>query len=232
MNNPLLNALNAIAQRLKERHSAAQGTREYIAGSVARLATMSEAMHKAYLTRNPTETEATHTKRTAQQAERLGKDVTASINRVSDVFRGGLAQLESRRNAKLKLIPDAYAAEIRAVYRSMSPQDRTALLRQLVEENRGPELAALTRAHRSLTGISEQHIEQYEAAFVSHNAPEEAAEEAALKEAFDDAMVAMNTAGRIANAYSNPKKLAEILSAEAAAQSAARAFESAAGTGA
>jgi hypothetical protein len=224
MSEPKVRAQRALLDRFTSKHAAVAGPRLFMQGQLTRLTEGAEALHTLFVTRDPTITDGAHIKRTTLAAERLGKETTATINRLSSAFQDGLADLTRRIAAKVHLVPHPDAAEIRAVFRGMNTTERTALLGKLVAEGRGPELAALVKTSGLLTGLSPEHQQRYEAAFISQHAPDEAAEEAALKAAFDDALVSTRVAGEIAAAYANPAKLAEIAAAEKAAAAAASAF--------
>lgn len=224
---PKVTALVELAKRLSAKLPSGEGhaaTRQVL-GATLQLTEAARALHNLRTTRNPTETEGAHQKRVSLAAERLGRETTSTINRITSFLRAGHADLSARIAEKTKLTPDSYAAEIRAVYRSMTQAERAKLLSDLVDGGRGPELAALANAPPSLTGMSPEHRQQYLAAFIAHNAPAESAEAALLDEVYSDALVSTQTAGALADAYADPSKLAEITRAEAAAEAAAKAFD-------
>lgn len=226
---PKIRALAAIAARMLERVPSDEGhpaPRRQIYGQVSALTEAAQALHNLHVNRDPTVTDGAHLKRVSLAASRLGRETTATINRIARITAEGRSDIAARVRVKARLAPDAYASEIRAAYRAMTPTEKTTTLRELIEQNRGPEVAAIIKAPILLTGMSEHHRQQYEAAFISKNAPDEMQEEAALQRAFDDALVSTRVAGEIAEAYSDPGKLAEITRGEAAAAAAAQAFNS------
>ena len=224
---PKVLALVELAKRLSAKLPPGDGhaaTRQVI-GATLHLTDAARSLHNLRTTRNPTETEGSHQKRISLAAERLGRETTATTNRLSEFLRSGRSDLAVRIAEKTKLTPDAYAAEIRAVYRGMTQTERTKLLADLVDGGRGPELAALVNAPTTLTGMSDEFRQQYVAAFIAKNAPAESEEQALLDEVYSDALVSTQTVGALADAYADPAKLAEITRAEAAADAAARAFD-------
>src|SRR5262249_14195650 len=138
--------------------------------------------------------------------------------------------IEASIKNKTQLVPDAYAAELRAVYRGMSSTERTALVARFIDEKRGPELAAIIKAPGSLTGMPDDQRGNYEAAYIAKHAPEELIDQAALNDALETVNVAARTAREVASAYNDPAKLAEIARAEAAAEAAAKKFDAAVGS--
>lgn len=223
---PKVRALRAIAERSASKLPSGEGhaAQRQVHHHVVRLADAAEALHTLRLTRDPTQPEIAHVKRVCLAAERLGKDITATLNGIIKITGDGHASIDGRIAAKTKLQPDSYASEVRAVYRGMTPTEQMQLLKELVDQNRAAELAAIIKAPTSLTGMSDEHRQRWEATFTAKHAPDEVAEKAALEEAFGDAMVSTKTAGELADAYADPVKLAEITKAEEVAAAAAQAF--------
>jgi hypothetical protein len=225
---PKVRALRAIADRLTSKLPSGEGHAAWhqVHAHVVRLADASEALFNLRLTRNPSETDAAHTKRVCLAADRFNKDITVTLNHIIKVSGDGHASIDGRINAKTKLNPDSYAGEVRAVYRGLASQtEKTKLIGEFIEQNRAAELAAIIKAPTSLTGMIEEHRQRYEAAFIAKHASEELAEKAALEDAFSDAMVSTRTAGELADAYADPVKLAAIVKAEAVAAEAVKAFD-------
>jgi hypothetical protein len=222
-----MRALVALAQRFASKLPSGEGHAAWrqIFSQVSSLTETAQALHTLRATRNPTETEGAHQKRVSLAAVRLSKETTATMNRIFKITGDGHADIAARIRAKVKLQPDSYASEVRAVYRGLSRTEQIKMLNELVEQNRGPELAALIKAPASLTGMSEKLRQRYESAFLARHAPAEASEDAALEEAFDDAMVSARTAGEIADAYAKPAKLAEITRAEGVSPTAPKTFD-------
>lgn len=224
---PKVRAMIALSERFAAKVPATGNNSQWIQmnGQISRLTEGAVALHSLHSLRNPSDTDASHFKRVALAAARFNKEGTATINRLRQIYDIGAADIEHRMNAKLNLRAELrYEGEIRAVYRGMPLEERGKLLLQLIEENRGPEFAAIIKAPTTLTGMSEDHRQRYEDSFASKHAPEELAEAEALAQGFNDALVSTTTAGALAAEYSNPAKLAEITRAEAAAEAAASAF--------
>jgi hypothetical protein len=199
-------ALIALAQRFASKLPSGEGHAAWrqIFAQVSSLTEAAQALHNLRVTRNPTETDGANKKRVSIAAERLGKETTATINRIIKITGDGHADIAARIRAKVKLQPDSYASEVRAVYRGLSRTEQIKMLKEFVEQNRGPELAALIKAPVSLTGMSEKLRQRYESAFIARHAPAEVSEDTALEEAFDEAMVSTRAAGEIADAYAEP----------------------------
>lgn len=228
--NPKLSALEALAQRILDKmpKGGKGGTEAQINlhSHTARLADAAKALSALHSVRNPTETEGAHIKRVATAAQKMAKEVEAARERVQKTAHDGLSLLQARIAAKTNLKPDAYAAEVRAVFRTLPHTEQVKLLSELIDQARGPEFAAIVKAPRTITGLQEDMRAKFESAYISRHAAEELLDEAAIKEAAEAASVAVETAGLFAAEYNDPAKLAEISKAEAAAAAAAKAFDS------
>jgi len=224
---PKLHALAAIVDHLGKRAPSGNGHDAWrqVFGQVAILTEAAWALHKMHLARNPVETEAAHVKKITLAAERFDREITVAINRIAKITGDGLASIERRRNAKIHLVADrAYEAEIRAVFRSLSPTKQTEMLNHLTEQGDGPSLAAIIKAPGTLTGMADDHRKKYELAYIARHAPEELAEEKTLLEAQETAFVTTRTAGEVAKAYTDAATLQQITASEKASEETAAAF--------
>lgn len=192
-----------------------------------RLRNGAEALANMYATANPTETVAANEKRVALAAKRYAAETLATRDRMHTILREGLIEVEKRINAKVNLTPNDFAAEIRAMYRQMDGAARSSLLADLVNANRGPELAAIVKAPAILTGIDETLQSRMAEAIVAKHAPDEFAEQAAMLEVFDSTLTAASVASKVADDYSDPARLASIERGEAMAAAAAAEFANA-----
>lgn len=232
---PNVRALRAIHDHLLSRIPAEHSAARQIAAEVRRLAELGETLAHLHATVDPTLTPAAQFKRVAEHAAKLGKETTATINRISEIARRGLADIEARIGAKTNLKIDVFGVEVRDMYRRMTPTERTALLNELVEDpSRGAELAALISpaVPRSATGMTEEYRSKWEQAHRARHAAAELLENQTLNETLEGGLTACSTCGKIVDAYSNPVRLAEIAKAESAAAAVAEAFNRAAAAGA
>jgi len=217
-----LRALIHMRDQMIAKTPTGDGRREHQAliGEVERLVDFATALHDLRTTRDPTQTDAAHQKRVLTGAAKFAKDTEAVLDRLNKGWATGILNIEDRIAAKVNLRPDAYAAEVRDLYRRMSPSEKARFFTELVNEGRGPELAAIIKAPKAVTGLPDEQRRNYEAAFISHHAPDEVRERDALQEAFDTALVVHREARGLAASYANPAKLAEIERAENAAVAA------------
>jgi hypothetical protein len=226
--NPHLAAVNHVADRIaKGLDETKHPTPHKLHRAVARVSVGLDSLIALHATRNPTETEGTHGKRVADAATKLSGMIASSRERLHEITREGLAEIDARIGAKVKLVPDNYAAEIRAQFRTLDSSQRVALLAELVENNNGPVLAALVQPPRILTGLTDEMRQRYTEAIISKHAPEEAAARDATMAAFSNSLTALDTAMTGAKSFTDPAKLAAIERGEAAALEAAKVFSNA-----
>jgi hypothetical protein len=112
-----------------------------------RLAEAAKALRDLHSTRNPTETDGAHIKRVSTAAQKFAKDIEATRERAQKIAQDGRANLQGRIKAKTQLVQDAYASEVRAVFRGMDSKEQLGLLHSLLEEKRSSEFAAIIMAH-------------------------------------------------------------------------------------
>lgn len=191
---------------------------------VLRLRAACAALIDLHDTPDPTATEAAHFKRVSQAAQKLAGEIEALRERTANTVREGLLDIDRRIAQKVKLIPDAHAAEIRQVFRGMNSTERIKLLSELAENNRGPELAAIVKSPTILTGVSVELRDRFEEQIIFRHAPAEHAEQQALMAAHGTAISVPSVATAIAQKYSDPGKLASIERGERMAALAEAAF--------
>jgi hypothetical protein len=192
---------------------------------IARLRGGAEALANVAGNRSPLDTEGAHALKVGKMARKFDSEVTVSMNRAIDFMRSGTQDVQRRIQEKVNLTPDAFAAEIRAAFRTLDAKGKANLINALVKENRGPELAAIVKAPSVLTGISDQQRASYEQMIVATHAAEEMDELAKLTDVFDTTLAAQNTAGNFARNLTDPHNLAAIERGAAASEAAGTAFD-------
>jgi hypothetical protein len=220
--------MKAMADRLGANlPTSGQGGRRALHAEVTKLHAAATALEKLRANADPTVTPAAHAKRVMSAAAKLKEQVASARDRAHRIMHDGATDIDRRIAAKVNLKPDAFAAEIRATFRGMPPERQLRVLAELATQNRGPELAALIEAPGIVTGLTGDLQNRYRDLIVSTHASEEHAEQAELMEAFLATLDMMPVASAVADALSDPAKLAEIERGEAAAAEAAAAFDSA-----
>lgn len=220
---PRVKALAAIAERMlgdMEGNAAARR----IHAEANRLRAGADALDRAAANRNPLDTPEAHIKKIATMARKLDQEITASINRAGAAFHDGMQDVQRRIDEKVDLKPDAFAAEIRATFRTLSAEEKGKLVKNLVDGNRGPELAAIVKAPSVLTGISDERRAAYEASIVGKHAAAEVQERERLNDVFDALSTATRTAIQFVTSLTDPGRVAAIERGEAAASAAGEAF--------
>lgn len=216
-------AIAAIADILvKEAGDNASGRR--VIAEVNRIRQGAEALDNVNARRSPLDTPAAHAMKVAKLARKFDEEVVATFNRIGRICNEGFKDNQRRIDEKINLTPDAFAGEIRATFRTLKTADQENLIKQLIKDNRGPELAALVRAPSILTGIPENHRAVYEQSLISNHAPGALEEQELIGAAMDTAWTAARTAGELARSFTDPAHLAAIESAAAASDAAGEAF--------
>lgn len=201
--------------------------RTWVSGS---LNTSIKSLIAMHANPDPTQTKAYNDKKLITAAAQLDKKRKEIFEKIQTEFQEGLQDLQMRIEDKVKLKPDAYAAEIRAAIRAMPQAERVAAMKQLALDNNGPALAAITEAPAILSGVTPLLQEQYRSYIYNAHAKEEIAEQTELQEAFQAAMSATDVAKMLADDLNNPTRLAEIEIGVKAAADADAAFDTSTGS--
>lgn len=220
-------SLEAVAGRISKVLGDNHKTGQQLQAEVTRLSRAADALDRLNQTRNPLDTPAAHAMKVAKSARTFSQEVTATFNRAVKVWGAAYGDLQARIIDKTNLRPDAFAGEIRAAFRTMSSKQKMDLIQELIEENRGPELAAIVKAPSMLTGISEEQKQSYEKSFVARHASAELDELAKLEETWSAVIAATNVGADFAADLTNPAKLSAIETAAATADAAGEAFNQA-----
>lgn len=221
---PAVSAILAIAERMPETVGD-NPVRRQLLGEVNRLRDGARALDNVNANRNPLDTPAAHALKVAKMARAFGKETTASINRSVQAWAAGKEDLKRRIEEKINLKADpTFAVAIATRFSGLSGKAQTKLLSELVDENRGPELAAIIKAPPSLTGLNVRQIAMYEQAIASRHAAAELDEIEKLDEAYGAFDTVQRAAGSLEKQLTNPDKLAKIESGANAADEATDAF--------
>lgn len=191
---------------------------------VNRLKLRAEALDNVNARRSPLDTPAAHALKVAKLARKFNSETTEMLNRAARIYGDAINEAQARIDAKVNLRPDSFASEIRAAFRSMNSKAQAELIKQLVTENRGPELAAIVRAPSILTGISDQERATYEKMIVDLHAGPEADEIAKMDDVWSAVHAATRAAGTMVAELTDPHILRDIEQQAAAADEASAAF--------
>jgi hypothetical protein len=227
MANPSVTAIAAVAERMIADMSD-HATARRLHAEVNRLRAGAEALDSVNSNRSPLDTPAAHALKAAEKARKFDREVTATLNRSAAIYGEALDDLRRRIDDKLNLKPvsDQEAREIREVFRGMGSKERAGLMKDLVDEGRGPELAALLNASSPiLTGLSEPQRQMYREAFIAKHAAAELSEQERLGRVFEGVTAATRAAGEFVKLLTDPGTLADIERGAAAAAAAGDAFD-------
>lgn len=219
-------AIGAIADRMLERAGDSQGARK-IHAEVQRIRSAAEGLDEFNRNRSPHRTQATHTVEVAKRARSFDREVTALINRAAATCGAARKEIEQRIADKINLKPDDYAREIRDRFWSMGAKAKTDYLNELVEQNRGPELAAIVLAPPGAVGITKERQDKYAHVLKARHAAAELDELSRVDEALEATFTVVNTVTGYVKRLTAPSLLEPIERAEAASAAASQAFEQA-----
>ena len=221
---PMVKAIEAIGGRMVK-DLPDHPTAKQLQGMVNRLHGATEALDRVMTNRNPLDTPDAHALKVAKMARKLDTEILASLNQSGRIWADGVQAVQRRIDEKVDLRPDAFATEIRGAFRGLDSKAKAALLKELVEGNRGPELAAIVRAPSVVAGISDKEKADYEKAIVGKHAAAEIDEQDKLGEVFEAIMVAHRAATDFAKRLTDPDKVAAIERGAAQAAAAGAAFD-------
>lgn len=195
---------------------------------VSRLFKQLEALDRMNANRSELDTEAAHTKKVADAARKLDKEITACLNRALVAMSDGVDDAQRRINEKVNLTPHRQQDAICAAFRGMSGKAQAKQLQELIEENRGDELGAILNAPPILTGLTREQAAQYKRAVFAKHAAAELDEQSMLQgELLETVSTAVRAAGDFTKELFNPERLAAIEASDAAARAAGDAFSQA-----
>jgi hypothetical protein len=199
-----------------------------VQAEVLKLATSMEALARVWETQSPTDTAEGHQKKVSAAAVVFGRQVAAARDRLHDLVRQGVKDIEQRSRLKTGLKADEFASEVRATVRALGIEAKLALLGDLARNKRGSELAAVVDAPTILTGITDDLATRFRELIETSHAPEEYQERIKLLEAFGEAFDMTALCADAASNFADPGKLATIERGEEAAAAAIAAFNEAA----
>lgn len=162
-----LQALSAVVSRI----TGDDATSEKVRSILGRIE--SEARSLVQLVENPDPMKSPAAIDLVVNAEkaRLRSLIAESRGKLTNLVSGSRAADEAARVTKAKLVPDALAAEIRSVFRSLDTAGKHKFLGEAIKAGDGPTIAAIVTVPSVVTGISAQQSEQYREAYLESIAP-------------------------------------------------------------
>ena len=221
---PQVSAIEALVERMlgdRPNHQVAQR----LQAEVQRLRDRARQLDDMNISRTPLDTDAAHALKVAKAARKLGEERAAAFDRIVKIWADGRQNLQRQIEDKINLKPDGFAAEIRTAFRSLDAKGKAALLDRLIEENRGPEMAAILKAPAMLSGISDEQRAVYEQAITSKHAGDLVEEQAYLDGVYEAATASERAVADLVKGLTDPHKLAQIEREDTAARNAAAAFD-------
>jgi hypothetical protein len=190
------------------------------------LARAAEALAAVHKTPDPYQTQAYHDRNVSAASNRLAKRVESASEKVNNIIRTGLHDVDARIAAKTKLKPGVHDQEIRQIFRSKTSTQQLEMLRNCIENGDSETLSALVLAPTSITGLAAEMVSRFKDAFELKLAPEEYNERVALIEDISTSHSVVQVARQFSTELLDPKAVREAEAAKEKAVEANTAFES------
>jgi len=220
---PMVSAIAAMVDRMTNNIGDHPVARQ-LKAEAERLQRGAEALDSVRRNRSPLDTKEAHTLKVAKAARKYEAEIEAARGRAHEIFGRGASEINGRIVEKVDLRPSAFAQEIRTAFRELDSQGKVKLINELVDGNRGPELAAIVDAPSVLTGISDQQRAMYRQAIISKHAADEVDEQEKLSEVFFASLDTAKAATGLVRRLVDPGELAHIEHVDAQAKEASAAF--------
>lgn len=214
--------LERITESTKDKNLTAQR----YAQEVKRMASSVEALERLAVSRNPKDTEESHTVKVAAAAKRLASDAAKTNDRLHDTLKNSVITIEAKIREQAGMLPNQYATEIRQAFRSMTQQQRGEALQTALKNGDSATIAAIADAPEIVTGIQTEFRDRMVESLQRQKAPELYAELDDVYESFSTSLAALGTVDKAISSGFDPAKLAEIEAAEAKHNDASNALTS------
>ncbi|MGJ8588806.1 MAG: hypothetical protein ACSHXW_11680 [Yoonia sp.] len=205
-------------------------------GEMQRIQTAVQGLEAVIGNRNPADTDAVHIKKSHDAGARLAKAVEATKTRANELLSSHAERISTAMVERTGLRPAntlegiMAQSELRAVVRALPAEDRNGVLREAVKAKDANTLAALLTAPSLVTGIDPEFAGHMREAYESAVVPELLDEMSQLIEGDQALQVVLRTADKAASETQDPVAVQAFIRAEAAAQEAKTAFDSATGS--
>ena len=173
------------------------------------------------------ETPAAHTLKLTRAAKKLSEESNKIRERVNQAYLRYASELAQAINDRAGIKQDAYASEIRALYRSLNDQKKMEMILDAVNNVDASTFSALMLAPKVLTGISSKLNQDMSKNFYSKAAPDLCQEQNDLQEAMDAIISSISVADGVVNQFSNPDIVKQIEDEIQKAQEATEKFTAA-----
>lgn len=218
--------IGTIGERMESSATNSGYAKKHLA-EVNKMRSAVAGLEKLATSKNMKDTEGAHLSKVAKSTKRLETQVDGYLNRINDIYREGMIDIDSRIKSQAKLTPSKHAAEIRQAFRDMKPDQRSDAFNEALKNQNTEVLAAILDAPAIVSGVDDEIKNRYREAIEKVMAPEAYAEREALHDSLNSSLIALKSVRNAIKDGFDPVKLAEIDAAEQAHQEATQAFESA-----
>ena len=189
-----LQALRAIVSRI----TGSDPTSEKIRSILSRIESEASGLLELAKKPDPLKSPAANELVVNAEKARLRTLIAESRGKLTNLVNSFRAADEAARITRAKLVPDAFATEIRNVFRSLDTAGKHAFMGEAMKAGDGSTIAAIVTVPAVLSGLSAQQSEQYREAFLESIAPSN-------KGTADEMQVICDTAIQSAESLARPK---------------------------
>ena len=224
-------AMGEIVSRVPEiegdspAHNIVRDAASSMRSQVTRLASRTQALQGVDENRDPTQPEAAHAKAVAERARELERDAEKAVDEANKAHRQALLQVHEILDSEL--VPNEYASEMRAHFRSLDSKAQMDLFQRLLKGRRSSDVAAILNAPAEVVGLEPEVHGRLREQYYNAVHPEAVAARDALSQSFDTTLTAARTAKRAKMSLTDPQKLRDIERREQMSAQARQTFESA-----
>lgn len=221
----------AVAEILKRADARLQEKPQIWAAQIVtggrKAASLLEGLEAIAAKRNPTETPEAHAIRVNRAAQKVAAEIEAIKAKADETRTAAARSISEQVLARSQLMDGPRGAEIRALFRQMTPDERRELMDNALASKDAETLGALLTAPAYLSGIGGEYQSQMRHHYERQVAPE-------LHEALDDVLAAddaMATVRRVVREVAQdamqPDYIDRILKDQAEAERAQAGFDDA-----
>lgn len=132
------------------------------------------------------------------QEKARARDVIArSRGELTTLVTAARSSQEAARLEKAKLVPDAYAGEIRSVFRALDPAGKAKFMGEAIRAGDAPVIAAIVTAPSILSGLPAEQASQYRESYLNSISPNSTAAADELEAICAGALAVANELGRL-----------------------------------
>lgn len=163
-----------------------------------KLRTGFDSVVKARNTPDPTKTEDGHFMEVYARAERWRESIAGELSRARETAEAEIAKLDNEIVEKLAIKDGEYGSELRAHFKSLSPNDRIKEIETAIEKFDAMTMGAILSAPARLSGLTDEQKDMFRRRYAEKHVPNTIARKAVIADAlatnsqgFDEALIGL-----------------------------------------